>query len=411
MKKIMILGGSVEFVHIVERAHKKGITTVVVDGKENAPAKAVADIAYDVDCLDFDGVAEVAKKEKADGIITGYSDVLSERVVALNEHLGLPLNISSKDVKLVTNKLSMKKMLDEIEVPVCAYMTAKSPEEIKANQKLRYPLVLKPIDGWGSRGVYIVDSYEEVVANFEEVKSFSKLDQIMVEEYYKSQEVCILSYVKNNVPYVLYMCDKELWINRDNRLGKPKRLIYPSKYSYRFLPEITEYINRMVKASHIQDGPFYVQGFIGKEGFKVNEISSRLPGGNDFRFLPRFTDLDILNLYIDFSVGNEVDQELLDNFSPCFDQVNLIIQIMAKGDKKIKSIEGEKEVLAMEEVDECEFYVKPGDYINDTGDLRQTIGRIHAHIPNYFTMEEVTEQILNTVHIVDVDGTDVIVRR
>lgn len=409
MKKLIILGGSVEFIPIVERANKKGITTIVVDGKPDAPAKAMAALSYDVNALDFDGVIEVAKKEQVDGIITGYSDVLSEMAVRLNEALGLPLNITEKDVELVTNKLSMKRMLDEIEVPVCPYLTAKTPEEIKASS-LRYPLVLKPVDGWGSRGVYIVEDYEEVVENFEKVKEFTDLDVIMVEEYYKSQEVCILSYVKDRVPYVLYMCDKELWRNKNQRLGKPKRLIYPSKYSYQFLPEITDYVNRMVKAARLQNGPFYVQGFIGKEGFKVNEISSRLPGGNDFRFLPRFTDLDILNLYIDFSVGEEVDQELFEAFSPCFDQVNVIIQIMAVGDKKIDRIEGKEEVLSMEEVDECEFYVKPGDYISDTGDLRQTIGRIHAHIPNYFTLEEITEQILKTVHIVDEDGTDVIVR-
>ena len=75
-KKLLILGANPETANIVNIAKEMGITTIVTDYDHNAPAKAVADISYDINGLDVDAICEMARKEQIDGVMVGVADVL-----------------------------------------------------------------------------------------------------------------------------------------------------------------------------------------------------------------------------------------------------------------------------------------------------------------------------------------------
>lgn len=90
MHKLMILGSMDEFVDLVEMAKDKGITTLVCDGYEDGPAKAIADQSYTIDVRDTDAIADVCKSEHVDGVISSFSDLLAECLMNIASRAGIP---------------------------------------------------------------------------------------------------------------------------------------------------------------------------------------------------------------------------------------------------------------------------------------------------------------------------------
>ena len=161
-QRLMILGSMDEFIELVNKAKKRGIYTVVCDGYPDGPAKKYADKAYDIDIRKVDEIVEVCRIEKINGIIASFSDILFEYLVKIAEKAGLKTYCTSEKSVYLRAKSEMKKMFDELEIP-----TPKSrkihrgfrEEEIK---DFSYPVVIKPVNGYGSRGIYIVDSAEDI---------------------------------------------------------------------------------------------------------------------------------------------------------------------------------------------------------------------------------------------------------
>ena len=87
--RLVILGSMDEFVDLVECAKKRGIYTIVCDGYEDGPAKAHADKAYLEDVRHTDAIAEICRKEQADGIIASFSDLLAECMIDIADAAGL----------------------------------------------------------------------------------------------------------------------------------------------------------------------------------------------------------------------------------------------------------------------------------------------------------------------------------
>ena len=81
--RLVILGSMDEFVELVRRAQARGIYTIVCDGYENGPAKALADKSYLIDIRDVKAVAQMCADEKADGIVTSFSDIMFEYLVKI----------------------------------------------------------------------------------------------------------------------------------------------------------------------------------------------------------------------------------------------------------------------------------------------------------------------------------------
>ena len=89
-KKILILGGINFACEIVDEAHKLGLEVYVTDYNADSPAKALADHSFMVSATDVDGVVQLIKEHKIDGVLFGYADVLMSSYVDICQQAGLP---------------------------------------------------------------------------------------------------------------------------------------------------------------------------------------------------------------------------------------------------------------------------------------------------------------------------------
>ena len=108
--RIFILGSSEEFIQLVKLSKARGICTIVCDGNPDGPAKKEADIVYDVDVRSTEKIAEICRKERVDGILTAFSDLLLECMVKIAAKAGLPCYLIPEQLKFYRDKSVMKKI-------------------------------------------------------------------------------------------------------------------------------------------------------------------------------------------------------------------------------------------------------------------------------------------------------------
>lgn len=183
MKKILLLGGSAQQIVAIETAKRLGYYTVVCDYLTDNPGQYVADKFYLVSTTEKDAVLEVAKNEKVDGVIAYASDPAAPTAAYVAEQLGLPTN-PYKSVDILCNKDKFRAFLSDngFDCPTAkGYTSAESA--IKDKDSFDYPIIMKPVDSSGSKGVTILQSSDEYEKAVDFAFSFSHSKRIIIEKY------------------------------------------------------------------------------------------------------------------------------------------------------------------------------------------------------------------------------------
>ena len=180
--RLLVLGSMDEFVGLVDMARSRGYETIVADGYPDGPAKPHADTAYNVDVRDVDALARLARDVRADGAIASFSDVLFESLCRLTHEAGLYSYCPLDGMAKLRDKRLMFAMFDELGIPRPQGRTVhRGSVEVDCSD-LRFPCVMKPVNGYGSYGIFVVRSAAEVAAHFDETASVGKdPDSVLVE--------------------------------------------------------------------------------------------------------------------------------------------------------------------------------------------------------------------------------------
>lgn len=115
--RLLILGTLGEFVQLVKKSKERGHYTIVCDGYPDGPARQYADASYVIPVTDIDAVAELCQKEKVDGIITSFSDLLMECMVKIAEKAGLPCYLKPEQLCWYRDKSACRELLSKLGLP------------------------------------------------------------------------------------------------------------------------------------------------------------------------------------------------------------------------------------------------------------------------------------------------------
>lgn len=407
MKKLMILGSAKYFENLVLSAKQDNIYTIVCDNRVGGPAKQVCDEAIEIDIFDLEKLKKLAIEKEIDGIITSFSDILMKPYAYIANELGLPCVIKYEQLGDVTNKMLMKDIFEKSNIPSINYCVVSDVGELNKVNKLKFPVVMKPLDSSGSKGIYFVNDIEEVKEHFNETQEFSTDNTILFEEFYESEEIQGFAWVHNGEAHVMYIGDRELVNIHEGRPGKPDRLIYPSKYCYQYGEEIKKIYQQIVDAFKIENGPLYVQLLVGVDGVKVSEMMTRLPGGCDYLAVKQITGFDAGRLTVNFSVGNDIDFEEVKKYGMRLDKIPYALPIYIRSGVigEIKNID---KIENLQYVSQYLLNVSVGDEISASGDARQDCGRVYGVANNLFDANKKKKYIHSLIEILDENGESMI---
>ena len=183
MKRILMLGGSKQQIPIIKLAKEMGHYVITCDYLPENPGHQFADEYHNVSTTDLDGVLELAKGLDLDGIVAYASDPAAPTAAYVADKLGLPGN-PYESVKLCTEKDLFRDFLQKhgFNCPVAKGYT--TYEEAAADiGRFKFPIMVKPVDSSGSKGVVKVTDPADLKSAVEEALSYSRGKRFIVEEF------------------------------------------------------------------------------------------------------------------------------------------------------------------------------------------------------------------------------------
>ncbi len=283
-KSILMLGGSRQQVIAIEKAKELGFRTVLCDYLPDNPGQYVADVFYQESTTDRELMLDIARKENVSGVLAYSSDPASPTAGYVAEAMGLPTNPLSA-IETMSEKHLFRAFLKEAGLPcpqAAAFAKGASADEVAELAKgFRFPVVVKPTDSSGSKGVTVLEGLSGLDAAIAHAGEFSRNGVLICEEY-----------IRKGFPYVIggdiFVVDGEVrfWglmsCLRDEGLGGlvPVGKKTPSGLSASQNAAVKDVLQRLVTALGVRFGELNVEVILGEGGVPyMLELGSRA-GGN-----------------------------------------------------------------------------------------------------------------------------------
>ena len=183
-RSVLIFGCGMLQRSLIAKARAMGLKTVGIDPCADAAARKDVDVFEIVDGRDYEATLDAARRHAVAGLVTAATDKPLEMMARVASALSLPF-FSVETAHRSTDKWLMKQRFLSGGVPCARGSLLSCAEDAR---KLRFPLILKPRDNSGSRGVRICCSMEEVEEAFTAAMGFSRLDKVLAEEVIEGQE-------------------------------------------------------------------------------------------------------------------------------------------------------------------------------------------------------------------------------
>ncbi len=285
--RLMILGGGSSQESFLRRCRNLGWHILLADKNPRAPGRRYADEFVQVSTFDIPALEEAARRLSPEAIVTVGSDQPVYTSAVVSDRIGIPCALSPDTAAKTTNKRVMKKSLRSTGVPTVDYRTV----GLGRSCPLPFPVVVKPLDSQGQRGVRRVGAEEEYEPAVEAALGFSREKEVLVEAYYPSTEVTLSGWVSGGVVDVWSVTDR-VTVPPELSLGVCAAHRYPSVHAESSHETVVEFTKRIVSGFGIAEGPIYFQFLVGDQGVKANEVACRLGGAYEDESLPLVIGVD-----------------------------------------------------------------------------------------------------------------------
>jgi len=300
MKKALVLAGGLPQISLINQLKERNVYTVLADGNENCVAKTFADEFHKVQIFNIEEVKDLAVRIKADFIITVCADQVLLVMAKVSEILGLPCYINYEIAQNVSDKVKMKQIFVENEIPTSRFVTMMKFDSCKVAD-FKYPLVVKPVDSYSSRGVRKVNSIGELELYYKEASEISRTGGVIVEEFCSGEELSVDAFIINGKAQILCVS------NSDKILDEDRFVIYrgrcPANASPCVIKEIEVIAQKIADAFGLKNAPLLIQLINNGHHVSVVEFCARTGGNTKYLLIKKTCGVDVISAAIDLSMG------------------------------------------------------------------------------------------------------------
>lgn len=402
MKRLLILGGAAQHCKLVETAKQSGIYTIVTDCFTKSPAKQISDKSYDIDIFNVSEILELCKKESINSILASHLDPCQKPYVEICNRMGFPCYATKEQINTLTNKVNFKKFCHRVGIPV---IEEYSYYDVIEN-KLEYPVFVKPSDSRGSRGTCKCATPEETLLAIDNAKLESSDRQVIIEKCYSNlEEIQVVYYYIKGIPYLIRTSDSYPGMILDNLTSCS---ISPSRYTELYINKAHPRIINALKKLKITEGPVFFQCFCDGEDFYFFDPARRFPGTDFELMIKKATGIDFIELMIEFSQSGDtkVSYPTNDIWKLNGKVAAILFPTLAPG--KIGNISINKNEFPHNNVISYWQRVKKGDIISDVSDINRRLGEIDILANNMDELCCLINKVQKSVSVEDVNGRNMI---
>ncbi len=393
-KKLLILNGLALACDIVTKANQKDIYTIVTDKSEHAPAKKNARESYCIPTTDVKAVVKLAKRSQVDGIITGFVDSNLHAARIACESIGFPFYATKDQLNITMNKAKFKQLCRKHDIPTVPEFDFANGLSSKRMHHIKYPVLVKPVDNTGSRGIVICCNQQQLIQGYRQSMQFSATKTVLVEKFMD------LSKPGVNLDYVI--CDGRIHLSAvgdlytyqmaPNLPPLTSAVYYPSVQTEKYIRTIDPKVRDMFKSIALKNGVIFIQAFYQDDNFYFYEMGYRLGGGQSYQVISRINGVNHLDMLIDFAItGAMCTQKVESKISPIFNKKGLILVLFIRPGR-IAKVVGIEEIRKLPEVVNVMQIYQVGDELSPSAvnTTQQSFGRVHV-------VADTHEQIINTI--------------
>ena len=309
MKTVLFVGAGRHQRRAIAQARATGLRVVAVDRNPDAPGLAAADVSEVVDFREVDAVIEVARRHAVDGVLTISADRAVPVVAAVAEALGLP-GIGTETAYVMTQKIAMRRVLGDAGVPQPAFAAVRNVHEgYAALERVGLPAVLKPADSGGQRGIFRLETPDDLERHLHVALGESPTGEAIIEAYVEGLELNGLVIVRDGEAFPLTLSDRLRppgigfgvgWIH-----------VYPATIYADQLEEAERVAVHAVHALGLRDGIAFPQLLATDDGrVLVIEVAARIPGGQMADLARHAVGVDLVEIALRQALGEEVPDEI-----------------------------------------------------------------------------------------------------
>jgi biotin carboxylase len=361
-KTVLFVGAGRHQRRAIARARELGLRTVAVDRNPDALGLPEADVFEVVDFTDVPGVIDVARRHDVRGVLTVSADRAVPVVAEVAEALGVP-GIGAETARLMTHKVAMRRLLADAGVPQPRFAAVRTLDEARrAARTVGFPSVLKPADSGGQRGVFRLESADDLERHLHAALAESPTEEAIVEGFQDGLELNGLVIARDGNVELLTLSDRLRppgigfgvgWIH-----------VYPSTLFSDTLREAERVAVHAVHAMGLKNGIAFPQVIAADGEAWLVEVAARIPGGQMADLARHAVGVDLVEIALKQALGEPVSDELA---RPRFQQPLAIRFLTAEPGPlptgKVRSWSGLERVLAFPGVVQADVFLTEGEEI------------------------------------------------
>lgn len=394
-KKLMLLGGLRYLLPVIEAAHKLGIYVITCDYLPDNIAHKYSDEYRNVSIVDKEAVLAVARELQIDGIMSFAVDPGVVTAAYVQEQMGLPGN-PYESVCILQNKDRFRNFLTKNGFNVPKAKGFSSVEEAMAETYwYPWPVIVKPTDSAGSKGVTRVDRQEDLEAALKVALEHSLSGRVIVEEFIEKQGCSSDSdcfSVDGQLKFVSFSAQR---FDEDApNPYTPSAYSWPSTFTKEQEAELTSEIQRLLTLLGMRTSIYNIETRVGVNGKPyIMEVSPR-GGGNRLAEMVRFaTGVDLITNAVRAAVGEEVigvEQKPYDgNWAE--------VVLHAGKDGRFECIDVDEDLGRY--VKELDLWVRPNDKVSSFHGANDAIGTLVLSFPTMSELDKKLKSLKNSVKI------------
>ena len=321
MKKLAIIGANEFQDPLIRRAKEMGFETHVFAWAAGAVGERTADVFHPISITEKEAIWEACRQAGVEACCSVGSDLAVHTVNYVQRRLGRPCNPEITDT-IATNKYAMRQALTDAGVACPRFMRLTAPPAPEALAGMGWPLIVKPTDRSGSRGIYKVSDYAALAraVPLAAAQSFEKA--AIVEQFITGTEYSCESVSFAGTHHILALTKKYT-------TGAPHFIetghAQPAEdIPADMLPAIYGQVRAALDALHIAYGASHAEFLLTADGqARIVEVGARMGGdciGSDLVYLS--TGVDFLGAVIDTALGKAPD--LAPKRTPCRARIRFI---------------------------------------------------------------------------------------
>tara|TARA_B110001452_G_C15228160_1_gene425616 strand:- start:1249 stop:2424 length:1176 start_codon:yes stop_codon:yes gene_type:complete len=382
-KSILVFGGSDYQLSLIKKCKMIGLFTVAIDPNPEAEAQSYVDAFEVVGGQDFEKTCAVIEKHNINAIITAATDKPLVMMARVAQKYNLSF-YSKETAILATNKFLMKEKFIENNIPCAQGRLIESiPED------MNFPIVVKPIDNSGSRGVILCDNRAKAEKVFEEAKAHTRQSKLMAEEVVEGTEYSIESLHYNGKTKIIQITEKIVTpLPYFIELGH----IQPGEISNEIYTKLENLMSEVSTVFGFDNCGSHNEVKIQGDKITLIEVSPRI--GGDFissLLVESSTGISMEKALIEISLGQEPNIPSLTN------QASGIFFFHFK-EGILKSINNIEEILNLSEVVYYKLDLKPGDEIPKITIGSDRYGYVILKADNREKLLNLKKEIFSAIH-------------